>query len=151
MEQRERHGATRDTFRESKKPKRYLGYAAYTTKLIEAEPSTFEEAIKHQRWKDAMNEEYQSIMKNGVWEIFPRPEDKFVVTSKWFYKIKHVADGSIEKYKARFVARVSPNKKASIMKRNLHLQQGIQLYVHWSLWQHQWDGTSIKWMLRQHY
>ena len=28
-----------------------------------------------------------------------------MVTSKWIYKIKHVADGSIEKYKARFVAR----------------------------------------------
>ena len=30
---------------------------------------------------------------------------KLVVTSKWIYKIKHAADGSIEKYKARFVAR----------------------------------------------
>ena len=28
-----------------------------------------------------------------------------MVTSKWIYKIKHVADGSIKKYKARFVAR----------------------------------------------
>jgi hypothetical protein len=28
-----------------------------------------------------------------------------VVSSKWVFKIKHVADGSIEKYKARFVAR----------------------------------------------
>jgi hypothetical protein len=28
-----------------------------------------------------------------------------VVTSKWIYKIKHTTDGSIEKYKARFVAR----------------------------------------------
>jgi hypothetical protein len=27
------------------------------------------------------------------------------VTSKWIYKIKHAVDGSIEKYKARFVAR----------------------------------------------
>ena len=51
-----------------------------------------------------MIEEYQSIMKNDVWDVVPRPEGKSVVTSKWIYKIKHAADGSIEKYKARFVA-----------------------------------------------
>ena len=50
-------------------------------------------------------EEYESIMKNDVWEIVSRPEGKSVVTSKWILKIKHVADGSIEKYKARFVTR----------------------------------------------
>jgi hypothetical protein len=44
-------------------------------------------------------------MKNDVWDIVPRPEGKSVVTSKWIYKIKHTADGSIEKHKARFVAR----------------------------------------------
>jgi hypothetical protein len=27
------------------------------------------------------------------------------VTSKWIYNIKHAVDGSIDKYKARFVAR----------------------------------------------
>ena len=43
-------------------------------------------------------------MKNYVWDVVPRPEGKSVVTSKWIYKIKHAADGSIEKYKARFVA-----------------------------------------------
>jgi hypothetical protein len=52
-----------------------------------------------------MTEEYQSIMKNKVWEIVPRPKNKDVVSSKWLFKIKHAADGSIEKYKARFVAR----------------------------------------------
>jgi hypothetical protein len=52
-----------------------------------------------------MIEEYQSIIKNDVWEIVPRPKSKDVVSSKWLLKIKHVADGSIEKYKARFVAR----------------------------------------------
>ena len=50
-------------------------------------------------------EEYNSIIKNGVWEVVPRPEGKSIVTSKWLYKIKHAADGSIEKFKARFVAR----------------------------------------------
>jgi hypothetical protein len=53
---------------------------------------------------DAMMEEYHSIIKNDVWEIVPRPKNKDVVSSKWLYKIKHVAHGSIEKYKARFVA-----------------------------------------------
>ena len=51
-----------------------------------------------------MTEEYQSIIKNDVWEIVPRPKSKDVVSSKWLYKIKHAADGTIEKYKARFVA-----------------------------------------------
>jgi hypothetical protein len=35
----------------------------------------------------------------------PRSKEKSVVSSKWIYKTKHVVDGSIEKYKARFVAR----------------------------------------------
>ena len=51
-----------------------------------------------------MIEEYQLIMKNDVWDVVPRLEGKSIVTSKWIYKIKHVVDGSIEKYKARFVA-----------------------------------------------
>ena len=52
-----------------------------------------------------MQEEYSSIMKNNVWEVVPRPEGKSVVTSKWLYKIKHAADGNIEKFKAQFVVR----------------------------------------------
>ena len=51
-----------------------------------------------------MIKEYISIMKNDVWDVVPRPKGKSIVTSKWIYKIKHVANGSIEKYKARFVA-----------------------------------------------
>ena len=39
-----------------------------------------------------------------VWDTVPKPEGKSIVSSKWICKIKHAADGSIEKYKARFVA-----------------------------------------------
>jgi hypothetical protein len=52
-----------------------------------------------------MVEEYTSIMKNDVWDIVPRPEGKSIVSSKWLYKIKHATDGSIEKFKVRFMAR----------------------------------------------
>jgi hypothetical protein len=37
--------------------------------------------------------------------VVPRPEGKSVVGSRWIYKIKHIADGSVEKFKARFVAK----------------------------------------------
>jgi hypothetical protein len=50
-----------------------------------------------------MTEEYQFIMKNKVWEIVPRPKNKDVVSSRCLFKIKHATNGSIEKYKARFV------------------------------------------------
>ena len=50
-------------------------------------------------------EEYASIMKNNVWEVVPRPKGKRVVGSRWLYKVKHAVDGSMEKYKACFVAK----------------------------------------------
>jgi hypothetical protein len=93
------------TFRKSKRPKRFSSYAAYMTKLLDEEPTTFEEAVQKGQWEEVMTEEHQSIMKNEVWEIIPRPKEKSVVTSKWVYKIKHAADESVDKYKARFVAR----------------------------------------------
>jgi hypothetical protein len=52
-----------------------------------------------------MMEEYHSIMKNDVWEVVMRLEGMLVVTSKWIYKIKHVADDIIEIYKEICVAR----------------------------------------------
>jgi len=52
-----------------------------------------------------MQEEYLSIMKNDVWKIVPTPNDKSIVISKWIYQIKHVVDGSIEKFKAKFIER----------------------------------------------
>ena len=59
-----------------------------------------------------MIKEYQSIMKNDVWDVVLRPEGKLVVTSKWIYKIKHAVDGSIEKYKAIFMAHGFSQKEA---------------------------------------
>jgi hypothetical protein len=46
------------------------------------EPSSFEEGDKLHVWKDAMLEEYRSILKNIVWDIMPRPNEKSMVSSK---------------------------------------------------------------------
>jgi hypothetical protein len=101
----ERYGVPQGTMRQVKRPKPFSSYTALMCDLLEEEPTCFEEAIKRKEWADAMTEEYQSIMKNEVWEIVPKPKNKDVVSSRWLFKIKHAADGSIEKYKARFVAR----------------------------------------------
>lgn len=105
MEEAEKYAAPRGTFRESKRPHKFAGYIALMSHFIASEPSNLEEASNQQVWKDAMMEEYQSIIKNNVWDIVPRPKGKSVVSSKWLFKIKHATDGSVEKYKARFVAK----------------------------------------------
>ena len=50
-------------------------------------------------------------MKNDVWEVVLRPEGKSVVSSKWIYQIEHATNRSIQKQKARFVARVFSQKE----------------------------------------
>eukprot|EP00253_Pinus_taeda_P016286 PITA_16286 len=49
--------------------------------------------------------EYSSIMTNSVWEVVSRPKDRSVVGFCCIYNIKYVANGSMEKYKARFMAK----------------------------------------------
>ena len=73
--------------------------------LVDQEPTSYEEVAHKKEWVEAMTEEYMSIMKNDVWDIVTKPKNTSVVSSKWIYKIKHAVDGSIEKYKARFLAR----------------------------------------------
>ena len=57
------------------------------------------------RWKEAMDKEMSTLEKAGTWRKVPRPHNKNIVGSKWVFRIKRKADGSIDKYKARLVAR----------------------------------------------
>jgi hypothetical protein len=100
-----KYGVPKGTTRQVKRPKPFSSYTALMCDLLDKEPTFFEESIQMKEWADAMTEEYQSIINNDVWEIVPRPKSKDVVSSKWQFKIKHATDGSIEKYKARFIAR----------------------------------------------
>jgi hypothetical protein len=100
----EKYGVPQGTTRQVKRPKPFSSYTAFMCDLQEKEPTCFEESIQMKEWADAIIEKYQSIIKNDVWEIVPRPKSKDVVSSKWLFKIKHAANGSIEKYKAIFVA-----------------------------------------------
>jgi hypothetical protein len=68
--------------------------------------------------------EYTSIMRNGIWDIVSRPEEKSVVSSRWLDKIKHAANGSIEKFKVRFVKREQRHTKVGFGRRKPHESVG---------------------------
>ena len=57
------------------------------------------------RWKAAMNEEMKSLQKNETWELVECPLGKKPVGCRWIYTVKYKADGSIERFKARLVAK----------------------------------------------
>jgi hypothetical protein len=52
-----------------------------------------------------MGREFDALMINGTWSLCHRPLDKHIVRNKWVYKVKKRPDGSIERFKARFVAK----------------------------------------------
>jgi hypothetical protein len=52
-----------------------------------------------------MQQELDSLMDNGTWELVDLPEGRTVVNIMWIYKIKSDTDGDLFRYKARFVAK----------------------------------------------
>lgn len=86
------------------KPKQpYIG-------LVEAhkddkEPKNVKEALIKPKWKSAMDAEFKALMSNQTWTLVPLQGQENIIDSKWIFKTKYKADGSIERRKARLVAR----------------------------------------------
>ena len=70
-----------------------------------AEPSSYRTALADPNWRSAMEAEVQALHENATWTLVPRPHGQNIIGCKWVYKLKQHADGSIDKYKARLVAR----------------------------------------------
>lgn len=69
------------------------------------EPKYFHQAIKDDRWKEAMEKEIRALEENGTWVLEELPEGKRAIDSKWVYKVKHKSNGEVERFKARLVAK----------------------------------------------
>ena len=68
-------------------------------------PKTFTEANKHDCWQKAMQDEINALIKTGTWKIVDLPPNAKPIGCRWIYKVKHHVDGSIERYKAKLVAK----------------------------------------------
>ena len=66
-------------------------------------PQTYEESLcgdDSRSWKEAMDREINSLVKNKTWQLVEKPKDKKVLDLKWVYTNK-----SDNRKKARLVVR----------------------------------------------
>ncbi|PKI53504.1 hypothetical protein CRG98_026111 [Punica granatum] len=66
---------------------------------------TYSHAAKDHRWRLAIADEIQALEDNGTWIIQSLPSGKKPIGCKWVFKIKKWADGTVERYTARLVAK----------------------------------------------
>eukprot|EP00253_Pinus_taeda_P032309 PITA_32309 len=82
-----------------------------------------------------MQKEYDALINNGTWKVVDPPLGTKLIGCKWVYKNKYKADVSLDKYKAKLVAKGNnENYIASIKK---ELREGCEMidlgYVHYYL------------------
>jgi hypothetical protein len=73
IEEEEIHKALQGEIGERKRPKILSRYLSAMTHIIDSEPTCHGEASVEQVWQYAMTKKYQSILKNDVWDVVPRP------------------------------------------------------------------------------
>ena len=72
------------------------------------EPATLKQALESKfadRWRQAINEEIQSLLSKNTWELVDLPPGVKTLPVKWVFKIKRDATGAIERFKARLVVK----------------------------------------------
>ena len=90
-----------------RRPPDYYGDWATVTSTEPVEPKTARQALAspdEAKWMAAMEKEIKSLCVNDVWDLVELPNDRKAVGSKWVFKLKTNAEGSVERYKARLVA-----------------------------------------------
>ena len=68
-------------------------------------PTTVKQAMKDPNWTAAMIKEFEALQKNNMWELVESQANVNIIGYKWVFKLKYKADGSIERYMARLVAK----------------------------------------------
>ena len=80
-------------------------YNPYRRRAFLAVPASHRTALSEPAWRSAMEDEFDALQHNQTLTLVPRPPGTNIVGSKWIFKTKFRPDGSVDKYKARLVAR----------------------------------------------
>ena len=71
----------------------------------DCDPTTFESAVKEEKWRKTMNDEIDAIERNDTWELCDLPKEHKTIGVKWVLKTKWKENGEVDKYKAHLVAK----------------------------------------------
>jgi hypothetical protein len=66
-------------------------------------PSSICVALTDPKWRHAMEEEFVALIANNTWDLVLCPVGSNVITGKWIFMHKFNYDGSLDRYKARWV------------------------------------------------
>ncbi|GFU43374.1 retrovirus-related Pol polyprotein from transposon TNT 1-94 [Nephila pilipes] len=53
----------------------------------------------------AMKEELESLSNNNTWVLVNLPSDRKAIGNRWIFKVKQIADGTIQHFKARLAVK----------------------------------------------
>lgn len=68
-------------------------------------PQFYHQAIASDHWREAMTTELAAMESNNTWIVTNLPKGKHSINCRWVYKVKYGLDGSVDRYKARLVAK----------------------------------------------
>lgn len=80
------------------------------------DPQTVEEALSSPQaseWRQAMDQEYNSLIKNQTWSLTDLPSGKRALPCKWVFKTKTDQCGNVVRYKARLVIKGYAQRKGT--------------------------------------
>ncbi|GJY11633.1 ribonuclease H-like domain-containing protein [Tanacetum coccineum] len=78
-------------------------------------------------WQNAMNDEYNALIKNNTWTLVHRPTNANIVHYMWLFRHKYLADITLSYYKARLVTNSSMQLEGSFVTRD---SSGMFLFQH---------------------
>lgn len=68
--------------------------------LDKAELRSHKDALLHPKWKQAMVEEYEALIRNQTLSLVPLPHNRKIIGNKWVFRLKKPSRG-FDRYKAR--------------------------------------------------